>query len=55
MREALIRQSEFVARLAERILKEVLVEAAVFSEPIGGNDQPLIPPRTFEEFKIKSY
>ena len=48
-------QGEFSARLAETVLAEVQIDAAVFSEPIGGNDRPLISPRMYEEFVLKSY
>jgi uroporphyrinogen decarboxylase len=30
----------------------VEVDAAVFSEPIGGNDRPLISPRMYEDFVL---
>ncbi len=53
--EALATQGEFAARLAERVLCEVEVDAAVFSEPIGGNDRPLISPQMYEEFVLTSY
>jgi uroporphyrinogen decarboxylase len=48
-------QGEFSAGLAERILKEIEIDAAVFSEPIGGNEGPLISPKMYEEFVLKSY
>jgi hypothetical protein len=48
-------QGEFAARLAERVLKDVEIDAAVFSEPIGGSDRPLISPRMYEEFVLKNY
>jgi uroporphyrinogen decarboxylase len=48
-------QAEFSAKLTERVLKEVHIDAAVFSEPIGGNDRPLISPQMYEEFVLKSY
>jgi uroporphyrinogen decarboxylase len=48
-------QGEFAARLADRILQEVEIDAAVFSEPIGGNDRPLISPKMYEEFVLKNY
>jgi len=48
-------QGEFSARLTERILKEVEIDAAVFSEPIGGNDRPLISPQMYEKIVLKSY
>jgi hypothetical protein len=48
-------QAEFSAKLTEKVLKEVQIDAAVFSEPIGGNDRPLISPQMYEEFVLKSY
>jgi hypothetical protein len=55
VREAMAIQGEFAARLAERVLREVEVDAAVFTEPIGGSDRPLISPRMYEEFVLTSY
>ncbi len=48
-------QGEFAARLTDRILEEVEVDAVVFSEPIGGSDRPLISPKMYEEFVLKNY
>ncbi len=48
-------QGEFAARLTDRILREVDIDAIVFSEPIGGNDRPLISPKMYEEIVLKSY
>jgi hypothetical protein len=48
-------QSQFVARLLERILSRVEVDGAIFSEPIAGNSGPLISPRMYEEFVLRSY
>jgi uroporphyrinogen decarboxylase len=48
-------QGQFAARLADRILQEVDIDAIVFSEPIGGNDRPLISPKMYEEFVLKTY
>jgi len=53
--EALAVQGEFAARMAERVLSEVEVDAVVFSEPIGGNDRPLLSPQMYEEFVLTSY
>jgi hypothetical protein len=53
--EALAIQGEFAARLTERVLREVEIDAAVFSEPIGGNDRPLLSPQMYEEFVLTSY
>jgi uroporphyrinogen decarboxylase len=48
-------QGEFAARLTDRILQEVDIDAIVFSEPIGGNDRPLISPKMYEEFALQNY
>ena len=48
-------QGEFAARLTDRILQEVDIDAVVFSEPIGGNDRPLISPKMYEEFVLQNY
>jgi hypothetical protein len=46
---------DFGARLAERILDEVELDCAIFSEPIGGNDGPLLSPQTYGAFVLASY
>ena len=46
---------EFTAALAERMLTSVDVDAAIFSEPIGDNNGPLISPSMYEEFVLPSY
>ncbi|MGD9077258.1 MAG: uroporphyrinogen decarboxylase family protein [Desulfobacteraceae bacterium] len=48
-------QGEFAAKLAEKVLQQVDVDAAVFSEPIGENHGPLISPPMYEEFVLPSY
>lgn len=48
-------QAEFVTDLARRVLQEQPVDAAIFSEPIGDNHGPLISPRMFEDFVLKSF
>lgn len=55
VREAMEIQSEFVVGLLERILDEVDVDAAIFSEPIGGNSGPLISPQMYEDLALNSY
>ncbi len=55
VRETMIIQGEFAAQLAERVLREVQIDAAVFNEPIGGNDRPLISPRMYDEYVLTSY
>jgi uroporphyrinogen decarboxylase len=46
---------EFAARLADRVLREVEVDWIIFSEPIGGNEGPLLSPRQYEEFVLSGY
>jgi hypothetical protein len=48
-------QCEFAAQMAERVLREVEIDAAIFTEPIGGNDRPLISPRMYEDFVLTNY
>jgi hypothetical protein len=55
VREMLLITGGFAARLADRILREVEVDAAIFSEPIGGNDRPLISPEAYRELVLPSY
>jgi hypothetical protein len=55
VREAMAIRGQFSARLAERVLEEVDIDAAVFVEPIGGTDRPLISPKMYEEFVLTSY
>jgi hypothetical protein len=48
-------QSQFTARLVEIALEQVEIDAAIFSEPIGGNHGPLISPEMYEEFALENY
>jgi hypothetical protein len=45
----------FAAAVAERVLTELPCDAAIFSEPIGGNDGPLISPQMYDDFVLSSY
>jgi Uroporphyrinogen decarboxylase (URO-D) len=53
--EALMIQGEFAARLAERLLQEVQIDAAIFSEPIGGNHGALVSPHMYRQFALPGY
>lgn len=53
--EVMAIQGEFAAGLADRVLQEVEVDGVIFSEPIAGNHGPLISPRMYEDFILKSY
>jgi len=55
VREIMEIKGDFAARLAERILSEVEIDAAIFSEPIAGNSGSLISPQMYEEFVLPSY
>lgn len=46
---------EFVANFFDKVLQEINVDAAVFSEAIGGNEGPLISPDMYEEFALEHY
>jgi hypothetical protein len=48
-------QANFAARLMQRVLSEVEIDAAIFSEPISDNNGPLISPKMFEAFGFSSY
>jgi len=48
-------QGQFAAELAERVLREVEVDALVFSEPIGDNNGALISPRMYRDLVLPSY
>ena len=53
--ESMTIQGDFAAALADRLLQHVEIDAAIFSEPIGGNDRPLVSPKMYEEFALKHY
>ena len=47
--------SRLAVGLIERVLQDVEIDFATFSEPIGGNDRPLLSPKTYREFVMASY
>lgn len=55
VREIMALQGRFAARMAEKVLADVPVDAAVFGEPIGGNDRALISPAMYEDLVLPSY
>jgi hypothetical protein len=55
VREMMHIHGEFVASLTERLLQQVNIDAAVFSEPIGDNHGPLISPKMYEDFVLSGY
>jgi uroporphyrinogen-III decarboxylase len=55
VREMMAIQGQFCARLLENFLKKVQIDAAVFSEPIGGNEGPLMSPQMYADIVLASY
>ena len=55
VRETLTLHAALAARLADRILADVEVDFASFSEPIAGGDGPLLSPQTYEQVVLASY
>jgi len=55
VQETLMAQGEFAARLADRVLRDVRVDAALFSEPIAENRGPLISPEMYQEMVLPGY
>jgi len=55
VRDIMLLQGVFTARLLERVLADVKIDAAIFSEPISGNFGPLISPQMFEELVLVGY
>jgi uroporphyrinogen decarboxylase len=53
--DTLMIQGEFAARLADRVLRDVQVDAALFSEPIAEKRGPLISPKMYREIVLPSY
>ena len=53
--EILAVHGEFAAAMARRVLREVEVDFASFSEPIGSTFGPLISPRMYEDLVLPSY
>lgn len=48
-------QGEFAAQLADNILQQLKVDAALFTEPTGSNHGPLISPSVYESLVLSSY
>ena len=55
VRNMMLAKGRFSAALTEKVLKAVNVDAVIFSEPIGGNEGPLISPKMYENIVLKSY
>jgi uroporphyrinogen decarboxylase len=54
-REVMDAQAHLAATLAEKVLTEVDVDFASFSEPIGGSRGPLVSPKMYQEIVLDSY
>lgn len=55
VREVMDAQAHLAAGLAERVLREVAVDCASFSEPIADSHGPLISPRMYKDLVLASY
>ncbi len=55
VREMMRINGKFVAALTERLLQDVQIDAAIFSEPIGDNHGTLISPKMYENLVLSSY
>ena len=53
--DVLTSQAELSAKLTDQLLQEITVDAALFSEPIGGNHGPLISPRMYRDLVMPGY
>ena len=45
----------FTAEFTDRVLNQVEIDAAIFSEPIGGPDRPLLSPDMYADLVLPSY
>jgi len=48
-------QGRLAAEMAERVLRDVEIDAALFVEPIADNHGPLISPKMYQELVMVSY
>jgi hypothetical protein len=48
-------QGRLAAGMAERVLRDIEIDAALFVEPIADNHGPLISPKMYQELAMKSY
>ncbi len=46
---------DFALGMIQKVLDEVDLDAAIFSEPIGNNEGPLISPQMYESFVLENY
>jgi hypothetical protein len=53
--EAMQIQGELIAKLLDKVLPDLQIDAAIFNEPIGGNEGPIISPAMYEELVLDSY
>lgn len=55
VREIMDEYAAFAAALADRVLREVNVDFASFSEPIGSNHAPIVSPASYRDIVLASY
>lgn len=55
VKEVMMIQGEFIAKLLDKVLQKMNVDAVIFSEPIGGNEGPLISPAMYDTYVLTNY
>ena len=55
VQEVLMIQGAFIAKLLDKVLQDMEVDAIIFSEPIGGNEGPLISPAMYDKYVLSGY
>jgi hypothetical protein len=53
--EMLMENGRFLADITGQVLQKTGIEAAIFSEPIGGNNGPIISPKMYQELVLPGY
>jgi len=55
IKEIMLITGQAAAGMLSRLLEKISIDAAIFSEPIGGNHGALISPETYKEFALPGY
>jgi hypothetical protein len=55
VQEVLMIQGAFIAKLLDKVLQDMELDAIIFSEPIGGNEGPLISPAMYDKYVLSGY
>ncbi len=55
VKEVMMIQGELIAKLLDKVLQDMGVDAIILSEPIGGNEGPLISPAMYDQYVLSGY